>query len=207
MPTLSPISVERDERAVRTRAIASAVAPPAAAPRPSRRCVAWSGQRMPTGRRSCSPGRSRGRTRSTTRTSPGRDGDSSASARPRRVSVPACVSTSCSLRTRPERPRPGSSSTSSARRRRSARRSPRATSVCSALPRSTRRARCARRSARRVLGGERNAVRIDGFDLGNSPREYLEAARRDARPVDDERHARGRRRRAALRARASSRRC
>ena len=29
-----------------------------------------------------------------------------------------------------------------------------------------------------VLGGERNAVRIPGFDLGNSPREYLE--RRDA---------------------------
>jgi len=28
-----------------------------------------------------------------------------------------------------------------------------------------------------VLGGERNAVRIEGFDLGNSPREYLE--RRD----------------------------
>jgi 2-phosphosulfolactate phosphatase len=28
-----------------------------------------------------------------------------------------------------------------------------------------------------VLGGERNAVRISGFDLGNSPREYLE--RRD----------------------------
>jgi 2-phosphosulfolactate phosphatase len=27
-----------------------------------------------------------------------------------------------------------------------------------------------------VLGGERKAVRIDGFDLGNSPREYLEAA-------------------------------
>jgi 2-phosphosulfolactate phosphatase len=27
-----------------------------------------------------------------------------------------------------------------------------------------------------VLGGERNAVRIPGFDLGNSPREYLEAA-------------------------------
>ena len=27
-----------------------------------------------------------------------------------------------------------------------------------------------------VLGGERNAVRIDGFDLGNSPREYLEPA-------------------------------
>ena len=25
-----------------------------------------------------------------------------------------------------------------------------------------------------VLGGERNAVRIAGFDLGNSPREYLE---------------------------------
>jgi 2-phosphosulfolactate phosphatase len=25
-----------------------------------------------------------------------------------------------------------------------------------------------------VLGGERKAVRIDGFDLGNSPREYLE---------------------------------
>ena len=25
-----------------------------------------------------------------------------------------------------------------------------------------------------VLGGERNAVRISGFDLGNSPREYLE---------------------------------
>ncbi len=27
-----------------------------------------------------------------------------------------------------------------------------------------------------VLGGERNAVRIRGFDLGNSPREYLEPA-------------------------------
>jgi 2-phosphosulfolactate phosphatase len=32
-----------------------------------------------------------------------------------------------------------------------------------------------------VLGGERNNVVIDGFDLGNSPREYLEA--RDARLV------------------------
>lgn len=29
-----------------------------------------------------------------------------------------------------------------------------------------------------VLGGERNAVRIPGFDLGNSPREYLEPAAR-----------------------------
>jgi 2-phosphosulfolactate phosphatase len=27
-----------------------------------------------------------------------------------------------------------------------------------------------------VLGGERHAVRIEGFDLGNSPREYLEPA-------------------------------
>jgi len=27
-----------------------------------------------------------------------------------------------------------------------------------------------------VLGGERNAVRVPGFDLGNSPREYLEPA-------------------------------
>ena len=27
-----------------------------------------------------------------------------------------------------------------------------------------------------ILGGERQAVRIPGFDLGNSPREYLEAA-------------------------------
>ncbi len=27
-----------------------------------------------------------------------------------------------------------------------------------------------------VLGGERNAVRVSGFDLGNSPREYLEPA-------------------------------
>ena len=27
-----------------------------------------------------------------------------------------------------------------------------------------------------VLGGERGAVRIPGFDLGNSPREYLEPA-------------------------------
>ncbi len=30
-----------------------------------------------------------------------------------------------------------------------------------------------------VLGGERNAVRIPGFDLGNSPREYVEPRRRD----------------------------
>ena len=29
-----------------------------------------------------------------------------------------------------------------------------------------------------ILGGERNAVRIPGFDLGNSPREYLEPAAR-----------------------------
>jgi 2-phosphosulfolactate phosphatase len=27
-----------------------------------------------------------------------------------------------------------------------------------------------------ILGGERNAVRIPGFDLGNSPREYVEAS-------------------------------
>ena len=97
---------------------------------------------------SCSPGRSRDRTPSTTRTSPGRDGGSSASARPRRVSVPACGSTSCSLRTRPERPRPESSSTSSGRPRRSARRSPPATSGCSARPRWRRPERCATRSAK-----------------------------------------------------------
>jgi 2-phosphosulfolactate phosphatase len=35
-----------------------------------------------------------------------------------------------------------------------------------------------RRLGEGVLGGERNAVRIPGFDLGNSPREYLEPGAR-----------------------------
>jgi 2-phosphosulfolactate phosphatase len=62
----------------------------------------------------------------------------------------------------------------------------RATStICQALASGYRRVFCAAeveearalREALRegVLGGERKAVRIDGFDLGNSPREYLEA--------------------------------
>ncbi len=84
------------------------------------------------------------------------------------------MSTSCSLRTRPERPRPASSSTSSGPRRRSARRSPPGTQrvFCAAEVEEARALREARGEG--VLGGERNAVRIPGFDLGNSPREYVE---------------------------------
>lgn len=58
------------------------------------------------------------------------------------------------------------------------------TTICQALASGYRRVFCAAeveeaRALREalgegVLGGERNAVRIPGFDLGNSPREYLE---------------------------------
>ena len=58
------------------------------------------------------------------------------------------------------------------------------TTICQALSAGYGRVFCAAEvdEARRlrdtlgegVLGGERNAVRIPGFDLGNSPREYLE---------------------------------
>ena len=44
--------------------------------------------------------------------------------------------------------------------------------LCTAEVEDARAVREAR--AEGVLGGERNAVRIPGFDLGNSPREYLE---------------------------------
>ena len=40
-----------------------------------------------------------------------------------------------------------------------------------------------------VVGGERNAVRIEGFDVGASPREFLEPRRGHADPLDDERDA------------------
>ena len=40
-----------------------------------------------------------------------------------------------------------------------------------------------------LVGGERKAVRIEGFDVGASPREFLEPRARDADPVDDERDA------------------
>ena len=52
-----------------------------------------------------------------------------------------------------------------------------------------------------VLGGERNAVRIPGFDLRKLAAGVRAARRRDLDPLDDERHARRRRRRPALRAR------
>jgi 2-phosphosulfolactate phosphatase len=47
-----------------------------------------------------------------------------------------------------------------------------------------------------LVGGERDAVRIEGFDVGASPREFLERRPRDehADPLDDERderHPRG----------------
>lgn len=44
--------------------------------------------------------------------------------------------------------------------------------LCTAEVEDARAVRVARGEG--VLGGERNAVRIPGFDLGNSPREYLE---------------------------------
>ncbi len=41
-----------------------------------------------------------------------------------------------------------------------------------------------------ILGGERNAVRIDGFDVGASPREFLgEPRTRDGHLLDHERDA------------------
>ena len=49
-------------------------------------------------------------------------------------------------------------------------------------------------------------MRIPGFDLGNSPREYLEPTGTDAHPLDDERDARGRRGRARAASACSSRR-
>ena len=76
-------------------------------------------------------------------------------------------------RKRPPR-RSGSSSTSCVRRRRSRRRCPRATGACSAAPRSRTRRRLREETEGSVVGGERNAVRIEGFDVGASPREFLE---------------------------------
>ena len=49
-----------------------------------------------------------------------------------------------------------------------------------------------------TLGGERLGVMIEGFDLGNSPREYLDRADAHARDVDDERHPGHRHRSGAL---------
>ena len=64
-------------------------------------------------------------------------------------------------------------STSCARPRRSRRRSRRATSASTAAARSTRRCALKETLGSAILGGERNAVRIDGFDVGASPREFL----------------------------------
>ena len=41
-----------------------------------------------------------------------------------------------------------------------------------------------------LVGGERDAVRIEGFDVGASPREFLEPRGADVDPLDDERHPR-----------------
>ena len=49
-----------------------------------------------------------------------------------------------------------------------------------------------------IVGGERDAIRIEGFDVGASPREFLEP-RQDAHPLDDEWHADDRHGRRALR--------
>ena len=116
------------------------------------------------------------RTPSTRRRSPGRDAGSSEAARPPRLAYPRARRRRRSRRTRPERPRPGSSIDVI-----------RATStICQALASGYRRVLCAAeveeaRALREalgegILGGERQAVRIPGFDLGNSPREYLEPA-------------------------------
>ena len=74
----------------------------------------------------------------------------------------------------------------------------RATSASSAAGRSTRRAGCARASRIRSSAASANAVRIDGFDVGASPREFLERRARDADPLDDERDERDPRGRRAL---------
>src|SRR6266536_5020100 len=76
--------------------------------------------------------------------------------------------------TRPPRLRSGSSWTSCVRPRRWRRRSLRATSgvLCAAEIEEARALRVELEDS--VVGGERNAVRIEGFDVGASPREFLE---------------------------------
>ena len=58
-----------------------------------------------------------------------------------------------------------------------------------------------------LVGGEREAVRIEGFDVGASPREFLERRAADADPLDDERDERDPRGGLALRAPCCSDRC
>ena len=51
---------------------------------------------------------------------------------------------------------------------------PPATGEFSAAPRSRRRGGCATEIEGSLVGGERDAVRIEGFDVGASPREFIE---------------------------------
>ena len=84
-----------------------------------------------------------------------------------------CASTSPLRRPRRRALRSESWSTSCGRPRRSPRRLRPGTSASTAAVRSTRRSRSKATLGDAILGGERNAVRIDGFDVGASPREFL----------------------------------
>ena len=109
-----------------------------------------------------------------------------------RASVSACTSMSPSRPRRRPRPASASSSTSCARRRRSRRRSLSGYErvlCCAEIDEA--RALRAELGDEAVVGGERNAVVVDGFDVGASPREFARAAEgADADPDDDERHPR-----------------
>ena len=86
-----------------------------------------------------------------------------------------CELTSRSRLRRRSPRRSASSSTSCGPRRPSPRRSAPGTSAFSAAGKWRMPWPCARSSAQGLLGGERSAVKIEGFDVGASPREFLEA--------------------------------
>ena len=124
-------------------------------------------------RASCTRNRSGARTRSTRGRSRGPDGGSSSGGASTRLAYRRARRRRLHARGAGLRTRRASSSTSSGRPRRSRRRSRPATSAFSAAPRSTRRVRSGRSSAtRRSSAASANAIVVDGFDVGASPREF-----------------------------------